>query len=244
MRYAVLGSGSSGNSYIFEHDGFSFLIDAGFSGKELRRRIGDLGFDERMISCIFLTHAHKDHTKGAGILSRKLKIPIVYQGRFSKGVMERLKGLKIRAFPTSHDSPGSVSYSFRFGGRRITLITDTGKVFKEMATYASESDLLFLEANYNEEMLAAGPYPYYLKERILSELGHLSNKDAISFLNSLGKGCSNNNHSTNGNCKKVYFCHLSGTNNSPGKLEEELGLYCTWQGNWTICPKGLPVAGE
>ncbi len=99
LRYAVLGSGSSGNSYIFGHDGFSFLIDAGFSGKELVRRIGDLGFDEKMVRCIFLTHDHKDHTKGAGVLSRKLNIPIVYKGKFSKRVLERMNGLKIEAFP-------------------------------------------------------------------------------------------------------------------------------------------------
>jgi phosphoribosyl 1,2-cyclic phosphodiesterase len=239
FRYAVLGSGSSGNSYIFEHDGFSFLIDAGFSGKELVRRIGDLGFDEKTVRCIFLTHDHKDHTKGAGVLSRKLNIPIVYKGKFSKRVMERMNGLKIEAFPTSHDSPGSVSYSFSLGGKRTTLITDTGKVSQEMLSHASESDLLFLEANYNEEMLTSGPYPYFLKKRILSEEGHLSNRDAISFLNSLGDG-----FPKDGNLKKVYFCHLSGTNNSPGKLEEDLGMHCTWRGNWAICPKGKPVAEE
>lgn len=234
LRYAVLGSGSSGNSYIFENEGISFLVDAGFSGKELLRRVNDFGFDYRNIRSIFLTHGHKDHSRGAHILSRKLHIPVVHYGRFYPGIMKRLKGMDVSSFPTSHDSPGSVSYSFVLGGKRFTIITDTGIVSKEMAGYAGRSDVLFLEANYNEDMLKAGPYPYYLKQRILSELGHLSNYNAVSFLNELETDT----------LARVYFCHLSGTNNSPEQLEEDVGMNLRWPGKWKICAKDLPVYGE
>lgn len=255
LRYAVLGSGSSGNSYIFENGDFSFLIDAGFSGRELLRRATDFGFDCKNIRYIFLTHDHTDHTKGGRILAEKLKIPLITnETMWSSGLQtgpktSPLRGLsgheelKIIPFPTSHDAPRAVSYTFSFSGTRITIITDTGVITEKMKEYARKSDILFLEANHNIEMLKNGPYPYFLKKRILSSHGHLSNLDAISLLNSFSDPSPQIELFDRSSPALTYFCHLSGTNNSPEQLEEDIRHNLSWRGKWIICEKNLPVYG-
>ena len=247
IRYAVLGSGSSGNSYIFENGDFSFLIDAGFSGRELLHRASDFGFDHKNIRCIFLTHNHTDHTKGASILAKRLDIPIISGSEIAdRGVngFDALQTLQIVPFSTSHDAPASVSYTFIFGGARFTIITDTGVVTEEMKVFARKSDILFLEANHNIELLKNGPYPYYLKKRILSSHGHLSNLDAISLLNSFRTPSPQMELFEPTSPSLVYFCHLSGTNNSPEQLEEDMLQNLSWEGKWVICEKNRPVYGR
>lgn len=243
----MLGSGSSGNSYIFENGEFSFLIDAGFSGRELLRRASDFDFDQKNIRYIFLTHEHIDHTKGGRILAERLKIPLITNRTINSAGESASQSdfgeLTITPFSTSHDAPGSVSYTFSFSGTRVTIITDTGIITEEMKQYARKSDILFLEANHNLEMLKSGPYPYYLKKRILSSRGHLSNLDAISLLNSLSAPSPQMELFDSTSPSLIYFCHLSGTNNSPEQLEEDMVQNLTWEGKWVICEKNRPVYG-
>lgn len=108
------------------------------------------------------------------------------------------------------------------------LLTDTGVITKEMHGYAGKTDILFLEANYSEELLMTGPYPGFLKNRISSDKGHLSNDDAIEFLNSMKKSTPD----------MVYLCHLSDSNNSPACIEQDLKLKLKWKGDIQICKKG------
>ncbi|MEW5814838.1 MAG: MBL fold metallo-hydrolase [Spirochaetota bacterium] len=253
LKYGILGSGSSANSYIFQLDNFAFIIDNGFSCREFFQRAESLGFNPKKIKAIFLTHLHRDHVGGVEALSRKLEVPVVMHSQLNIGkhICKDLYGridivpfkeitfqaLSVTAFATSHDSACSISYHFTLGNKSFTLITDTGVLSPIMEKFALTSDVLFLEANYNYDMLINGSYPDFLKKRILSDYGHLSNQDAITFLNNLANG-------TNANrLKIVYFCHMSDNNNSPGKLQEEIDLNLRWKCDYIICPKGHLQAG-
>lgn len=251
VKYAVLGSGSSANSYIFEYNNYAIIIDNGFSAKQAVERATKLGFNTENVKYIFLTHFHDDHFRGIEVLSRRLRAPVVVHE--SLNVNRKLKthfykrkdiipgpfynegDLRFKAFQTSHDAEHSISYHFEFGGLVFTIISDTGAVSDEMLELSAKSDILFLEANYNEQMLNEGPYPLSLKRRIASTYGHLSNVDAMHFLNEAGLR-------ENSRLKKVYFCHLSSTNNAPAILESDVKQYLRWQGEWVICRKGEPVA--
>ncbi|OHD11817.1 MAG: hypothetical protein A2Z96_05845 [Spirochaetes bacterium GWB1_48_6] len=248
-RFAVLGSGSKANSYIFEWQDFSFVIDNGFSARNLLSRIELGGFSPQKIRYIFLTHGHEDHIRGVETLSRQLKIPVVHHrslplenyfkhtpvSKRIEPLMEYREGpLKFLAFPTYHDAPGAVNYYFSLGNKRFTLITDTGKTDTDMLALASRSDVVFLESNYCPDMLKTGPYPWYLKQRIESDLGHLSNQQALEFLNKIpenGPG-------------SIYLVHLSDTNNAVDRVEKTLAQGLTRKGKITICPKNYQIIGE
>ena len=253
MKYAILGSGSSGNSYIFENDDFAFVVDNGFSLTEFSKRASELHFNISKIKYIFLTHKHDDHAKGIEILSKKYKIPVVMNHKVllnkseTKKIYKRLnvepgrdynfESLNVSVFSTSHDCEGSVCYCFNFGGYIFTIITDTGKILKEMEQYAIKADILFLEANYCPQMLANGPYPLYLKKRIESHYGHLSNDDAIGFVSGIYTLMQKKN-------KMTYFCHISDINNSYEKLESVIkddSMLKTFK--YRICRKGELVEG-
>jgi phosphoribosyl 1,2-cyclic phosphodiesterase len=244
MKYAVLGSGSSANAYIFEQDDFAFIIDNGFSCREFLRRTQELGFDVEKIKLIFITHVHRDHINGVGTLARRLKVPVVRHNDLNlTGYIRGLKGkelavlpgveynydrLRFIPFPTHHDAPFSISYHFILDQVAFTVATDTGIVTPELLHYAAQAEVLFLEANYNEQMLLTGPYPQHLKKRILSQWGHLSNKDAINLLNTLTSRPASR-------LKLVYLCHLSETNNSPEQLAADLTAGLTCSGTYVVC---------
>ena len=250
MRYAVIGSGSCGNSYIFKTARSCFVVDNGYTFSEFRRRAEVFGFDIRDIKYIFLTHVHTDHIKGVDMLSRKLGIPVITAENLDlsrcvgKGFFQQrevkpcttylLDDFSFTVFPTFHDAPNSVGYSFCHDGRRCTIITDTGKTSDQMKALAEESDVLFLESNYCPDMLKHGPYPVWLQKRILSEYGHLSNFDALDFLKSLD--CEK--------CRKVYLCHISDKNNTPEKVQEVFDSAPLKNIEYIICKRGIPVMGE
>ena len=252
MKYAILGSGSSANSYIFEDDDFAFVVDNGFSQKEFSDRADRAGFDIAKIKFIFLTHKHADHSRGIDTLSKKLKIPVVMSSSLpltkteTKRIYKRLNvepgkaydygKLNFSVFPISHDSEGSVSYSFNFNSSVFTIITDTGKILGEMEQHAINADILFLEANYCPQMLADGPYPLYLKKRIESQHGHLSNDDAVEFLSKIFSLMQIKNRMT-------YLCHMSDTNNCYEKLEDAIKLKMPETFRYKICRKGELVEG-
>jgi len=252
MKYAILGSGSTANSYIFEHDDFAFVVDNGFTFKEFSDRALGLGFDISKIKFIFLTHKHADHSRGIAKLSKKLKVPVimssdVYLDRSeTKKIYKRLnvesgkqysyEKLSFSVFPISHDIAGSVSYSFNFSGFIFTIITDTGMILKDMEPHAINADILFLEANYCPKMLADGPYPLYLKKRIESHQGHLSNNDAVGFLSRIYNLLKIKNRMT-------YLCHLSDTNNCYEKLEDVIKINMPDTFRYRICRKGELVEG-
>ena len=252
IRYAVLGSGSNANSYIFTSGEVSFIVDNGFSCRECLRRMDELGFDPDSVRYIFVTHIHSDHIRGIKVLSKKLKVPVVTHreckidshvkgGVYKKlpvveGETSRFDGIEVTPFLTSHDVPFPLGYFFALEDTTFAIITDTGEITEDIYSYARQAEVLFLEANYDEEMLKNGPYPEDLKKRIASREGHLSNTDAIKLMNRL------HNDGTS-RVDRVYFCHLSKNNNSPEILQEHLNSLMEWDREYTICPRGEMCSG-
>lgn len=252
VRYAVLGSGSSGNSYVFSDGQTSVLIDQGYSGVELGRRLASIDLTLDSVAAVCVTHLHPDHAKGVGIIARKLRVPIylhtamveeehtIFSQLSIPGectfLVEPLEEIsvgpfRLACFRTSHDSGGSVGWQVRCHGKTWMVLTDTGCYSEEHLLLAKESDILFLEANYDEQMLEKGPYPFYLKKRISGEQGHLSNDQALQFLDeSKFRG------------EHVYFIHLSGTNNKPSLLYEMARTQV--KSPFTVCEKGVCYKGD
>ena len=226
FKVIPLFSGSSGNSIYIKYGNDEVLIDAGVSCKMLRTALNSIGTDLQNIKAVFVTHEHSDHIKGLEIISKNFGIP-VYINQKSLDAIEKPSAYtlikenaciknageyadvgEIHAdiFKTPHDSFGSVGYRFTFSdGVSLGYATDMGYVTKSIASSLFGCDTVLLESNHDIQMLKNGPYPYYLKERILSAKGHLSNADCAAFIPFLYK---------NGT-KKVILSHLSEHNNTP-----------------------------
>lgn len=251
IRYSILGSGSDGNSYLFEGRESALLVDNGFSLKEMRFRAQQLGHDLAKLKLILLTHTHTDHCRGVGAAGRKFKVPVALHRdtpaealllhhqpqllRLTPGKVYACGEFSYEPFALSHDAPTPLGYRITFFGISFLILTDTGKLTDEMASLAAASDVLFLESNYDEHMLDTGPYPLYLKRRIRSETGHLSNRAAAEFLSSIDAP---------GEIKRrVYLCHLSGTNNHPEQAAEAVSHLSSEQYAITVCKKGSSHTG-
>lgn len=222
MIFCSLYSGSSGNSIFVASEKTRILIDAGLTGKSIISALENIGEDPKELDGILVTHEHIDHVKGVGILSRKYDIP-VFADEKTWAAMERcvgkmkeeniriiekdftLKDMDISSFRVPHDAVSCHGYTVRHNQKSISVATDMGVFTEEIRRAILHSDLVLLESNHDVEMVKFGPYPYELKRRVLSELGHLSNTDAgLAALEILKNGP-----------KKIVLGHLSGTNNIP-----------------------------
>ncbi len=226
MRFCVLGSGSRGNSTFVEADSTGILIDAGFSGKEVERRLGVAGVGPERISAILVTHEHSDHIRGVGILARRYRWPVYITpatlaasasalGRLpevreiSPGSGFSHRSLDIHPFATSHDAAEPVGYVIRYQDRAMGYCTDTGHVSKLIRHRLAACHGLVLEANHDPDMLRTGPYAPAIKQRIASRSGHLANIDAARLIADLGASSP---------LSHVVLAHLSGDNNHPDKV--------------------------
>lgn len=222
MKFSVLGSGSRGNAVYIESGSTGILIDAGFSGKELERRLQSIGRTLSDVKALCLTHEHNDHISGAGVVSRRCKVPIYANGatfkegenrlgrihsrkEFETGDQMVICDLKVRSFRISHDSVDPVGFVVGDGKSSIGYCTDTGKVSHLMARRLAQCNGLILEFNHNLEMLRNGPYPLPLQQRVRSSKGHLCNEAAARFFAELPKD----------DMKCVVQAHLSEKNNTP-----------------------------
>ncbi|NLZ49337.1 MAG: MBL fold metallo-hydrolase [Clostridiales bacterium] len=222
MIFSSLYSGSSGNSIFLSSDNTKILIDAGMPGKSIENALKDIGEKAEEIDAIFVTHEHTDHTKGVGVLSRKYDIPIYASEGTWKGMIKQvgkikdnnirvmnspisIKDMDIASFAISHDALQPTGYSIICEGKKACIATDLGYLSEEVKDNIIDADLLLLESNHDVEMLKFGPYPYVLKKRILSDVGHLSNeacgKAIIEIMTEKQK--------------KIVLGHLSKTNNYP-----------------------------
>lgn len=225
MEYCSLMSGSWGNCHYIRAGETRIMVDAGQSGKRILSNLAAAGCgDGKDLSGILVTHAHRDHVIGVGILARKLKIP-VYATEGTWFEMEALAGeipetlrrrigtedrwqigeLELESFPTSHDALESIGFVLRHGQTRLGIATDCGVFTSRMERRLSNLDGLVLEANHDLEMLRRGSYPEYLKRRIAGVEGHLSNGDAASSLRKI----------LGPQTRQVVLAHLSEENNCP-----------------------------
>lgn len=225
-KFFSLGSGSSGNCYYLGSSEGGILIDAGIGIRNVMKALREYGVSFEKIRGILITHDHADHIKTVGCFGDKYNIPIystqtihngilrnkVVQAQLfqSRRVIEKdqpfnIGDFKITAFEVPHDSIENVGYSIELGDQTFVLITDIGHITEKVKEYAKEANHLVIEANYDEQMLQMGRYPYILKQRIANGMGHLSNKQSAEFISSIYTS----------NLRNVWLCHLSQDNNHP-----------------------------
>lgn len=223
MIFCSLFSGSSGNSIYVSSGEASVLIDAGLPGKSIEKALCKINVDVNKIDALFVTHEHIDHTKGVGVISRRFNIPI-YANSLTWDAMSKtigkikdenikiitnkcvtIKDMDIINYKTSHDAASPCGYLLESCHKKVCVTTDLGFVTKEIETILKDADVILLESNHDTEMLKFGPYPYTLKRRILSDIGHLSNDDCGNTIVKI----------TNSKYKRIILGHLSKTNNYP-----------------------------
>lgn len=220
MRISVLASSSAGNAIILEMSDHIFLIDAGISCRILTERIKQCGLIPSQISAVFITHEHSDHIKGLETLMRQYRLPVFthpdtwatisFKDRLEESLMREitdslvLENVTIDSFPLSHDAAHPLGFSFHSSEGTCSIATDFGIVTPVIENVVRESNVLILESNHDLEMLKNGHYPYFLKKRILSDYGHISNDTAGTLLAEHGFGE-----------KAVFLSHLSQENNRP-----------------------------
>lgn len=195
-----LNSGSNGNCYYIGNDTEAVLIDAGISCRETERRMKRLGLSMNKVKAIFVSHEHSDHIKGVPVLAERYSLPVFITERtFLQGHMRlqqqlvhsftahepvSIGSLAITAFPKEHDATDPHSFTISDKGITVGVFTDIGVPCDRLTTHFSQCHAAFLEANYDEDLLENGRYPYHLKNRIRGGKGHLSNKQALEIFTS------------------------------------------------------------
>lgn len=222
-NFYTFASGSSGNALLLSCDDTHLLIDAGISLRRIKTSLKALGLSMEDLSAILITHTHSDHTGALATTVRHHDLPIFASEIAARELQYRVQGItpllrpfaigqelhfgdcRVRTFPTAHDAPGSVCYRIDTPDGSFGILTDSGFVTEEAQELLPGVDLLVLEANHDVETLLSGPYPYYLKDRILGSRGHLSNDAAAEFAVKAAKA----------GTKEIILAHLSRENNTP-----------------------------
>lgn len=235
MRFVSIASGSSGNCIYIGSDNTHILVDAGISNKRIEQGLNEIGVKGNEIDAVVITHEHSDHTKGLGVLARKYGVPIYgtketleeigemkYLGEYPKELFCPVRpdveftvgDLKIQPFSIDHDAANPVAYRINNGRKNVAVATDMGHYDQYVIDHLQGLDALLLESNHDVNMLETGPYPYYLKRRILGDHGHLSNENAGRLLN-----CVLHDH-----LKYILLGHLSKENNYEALAYETVKL--------------------
>ncbi|MCM3736309.1 MBL fold metallo-hydrolase [Bacillus cytotoxicus] len=240
LHFSVLASGSTGNALYVGTEREKLLVDAGLSGKSMEALFQQAELDINSISGILVTHEHSDHIKGLGVLARKYHLP-VYANEKTWNAMEHLIGnipteqkfvfsigevktfgdIEVESFGVSHDAAEPMFYAFHHNRRKLALITDTGYVSDRMKGVIKGANAFVFESNHDVEMLRMGRYPWSVKRRILSDVGHVCNEDAALAMTDV----------ITDETKHIYLAHLSLDNNmkelarmSVAQVLEERGL--------------------
>lgn len=228
LTFTTLASGSTGNAAMVSCGDTHILLDAGISAKRITAGLAALGVRPEALSAILITHEHSDHISGLQVFTKKNRIPIhatgptcrqlCYRTAFlddlvrvqEAGTGVQIGALWVESFPTPHDAAGSVGWSIAGEGGRMALCTDLGHVTEAVRRAAEGCDLLICETNHDVDMLRTGPYPYYLKQRILGDHGHLSNEAGAELAA----------FAVESGTRTVILAHLSRQNNTPARAYE------------------------
>ena len=223
MHVIALQSGSNGNCIYVEAGERKLLFDAGISGSRASGRLAQHGRDVTDVDAVLISHDHVDHCRGMGIFHRKFGLPIYVTAKtygaasryplgridgpnhFTAGETLRFGKLTVETVATPHDGADGVVFVVDDGRHRLGILTDLGHVFDELESIVGSLDAVVLESNYDPGMLANGPYPDFLKQRIKGPGGHISNFEAANILRS----------NASGRLKWVCLAHLSADNNTP-----------------------------
>ena len=235
MRLCSIASGSSGNCIYVGSDATHLLVDVGISGKKTEKGLKELELTGQDIDGILITHEHADHIQGLGVITRKYGIPIYATGGTIRAMKDCaglgsvdpelfhevredqkfiIKDLTINPMRISHDAAQPVAYRIAYGSRRVAVCTDLGVYNDYTVECLKGVDALLLEANHDVNMLQVGPYPYYLKQRILGDRGHLSNENTGRLLCRI----------LHDKMKAILLGHLSKENNLPELAYESVRM--------------------
>ena len=227
MELIVFASGSTGNCSLIRCGETGVLVDAGISARRIRASLSEAGISPRELSAILITHEHSDHIKGLSVLLKSAPVPVFAPETVAACLCRTVAGahrfvrpigteipvpvgpFEIVAFPTPHDTPQSVGYRVSADGRSVAVATDTGCVTETMLRHLRGADVALIEANHDVIMLQDGSYPPYLKRRILSSRGHLSNDDCARLAAELAAS----------GTRQIVLGHLSRENNLPSVAE-------------------------
>ncbi|QHS23801.1 MBL fold metallo-hydrolase [Virgibacillus sp. MSP4-1] len=222
LEFSVLASGSTGNAFYIGTDQQKILVDAGLSGKQMERLFSDIEMNPEELDGILVTHEHRDHIHGLGIMARRYRLPIYANEKTWKAMEGKIGDIKldqkftfdlestkvfgdldVQTFGVSHDAAEPMFFVFHHNGKKVALVTDTGYVSERIKKTVEDADAYIFEANHDIEMLRMGRYPWNIKRRILGDEGHVSNEDsALALTDILGN-----------RTKRVYLAHLSQDNN-------------------------------
>jgi phosphoribosyl 1,2-cyclic phosphodiesterase len=229
VTVSMLASGSRGNCAIVASAHTRILVDAGISCRETFRRMKSLGQDPRSLSAIVITHEHADHVYGLATLAKKLRIPVFMTGatyqvwaravrdqvgerpklekfeRFESGFSFQVGDIAVRPFTIPHDAADPVGFTFRCEGVKVGIATDLGYLPTSVRDHLRGCDVLVMESNHDLEMLRVGPYPWSVKQRVMSRVGHLSNHALADFFV----------NDYDNSATFVVLAHLSQENNHP-----------------------------
>lgn len=241
MRFASLGSGSSGNALVVEANKTRVLLDCGFGLRETTRRLARVGLAPQDLAGIVVTHEHSDHVGGVVKFARKFNLPIWLTHGTLSAIRSQYTTLpvthvidshtrfhvgdvEIEPYPVPHDAREPAQYVFGNGARRLGVLTDAGCSTPHIAAILSGCDALVLECNHDAEMLREGPYPPGLKQRVASRFGHLDNAASAGLLASLDRS----------RLQHVIAAHLSQQNNTAARaraaLAGAMGCESAWIG--------------
>jgi phosphoribosyl 1,2-cyclic phosphodiesterase len=225
----ILGSGSRGNSSVVSSSRTHILVDAGFSCRETFRRLKEVGLEPAQLDAIVISHEHSDHVTGLAVMAKKLNVPVFMneptcdawarslpdaqspdavlkkREKFQSGRSFCVRDIEIRTFTIPHDAADPVGFTLRAEGVKIGIVTDLGYMAANVAEQIRGCDVLMIESNHDLEMLRGGPYPWSVKQRVMSRVGHLSNTALGEFFASDYDGCA----------AFVVLAHLSEQNNHP-----------------------------
>lgn len=235
MKICTFASSSSGNCTVVSQGDTHILIDAGISLRRIREALRVVGITPDDLTCVLCTHEHTDHISGINMLVKYHKTPVftscgtgnamcyavpgveMYLNCFEAGCGLEFGEITVKSFRTPHDTDESVGFTLTANGRTLAYATDLGHVSGEVLESAFGADIAIIEANHDRDMLRRGPYPAFLKKRILSERGHLSNSDSARFAAQLAES----------GTRYIQLSHLSRENNTPGLAREtvESALY-------------------
>ncbi len=217
MKIQVIASGSKGNCTIIKTKNKTILIDIGISFLSLQKKLDDNSFSIDEIDILLITHTHKDHISGLKTFAKKTDTKIYVTNEINSELIDikkdnfiiiektfKIESLEVKLLSLSHDTPNTYGYIITEEENSIVYITDTGYINRNLFPYIRNKTVYIIESNYDEEMLLDGPYPRCLKERVISDSGHLSNKSTAKYLNKL----------VGENTKCVILAHLSEKNNT------------------------------